>query len=141
MRSHEITASEANRLGSRPQPKRHGVALIRRPSVSLPHDLGIAVAKVNSFDFVVRSFKERIHVVGPGLKPSRNHEAMLTTKRNPACLDGELYNCSGPAFTPGAVHGHDEFTKRQGLLPASGFHSLKCKLASRAGAMGCSPHG
>jgi hypothetical protein len=98
------------------------------------------VAKVNRFDFVGRSFKQSVYIFAPGLKSSRNHKVLLSAKLNQVRLVGESHNPSGFAFAADVVNARDEFTKRQGFLPAIGFHGLKCKPGNRAGAMGCSPY-
>jgi hypothetical protein len=61
MCSFEVTAPEANRPGSRLQPKRHGAASIQRDSVCIPGGSDVVVAKVNRFGFVGRSFKQNVH--------------------------------------------------------------------------------
>ena len=115
MRLHEVITPEADRPGSRLQPKRHGAALIRRASVRLPDDLDFVVMPVNRFGFAGRIFKPRVHwfenLIGT---PFRNHEASLSSKLNQVRVDGEPNNSSDPSFTPGVVLGHDEFTKPQG---------------------------
>jgi hypothetical protein len=68
MCSYEVIMLEANRPGSRLQPKRHGAALIRRASVSFPDDTTAVVAKVRRFGFVGTRFKKSVHVFAPGLK-------------------------------------------------------------------------
>ena len=97
--------------------------------------------KVNRPGILGTRFTGSVHkIVNLVEPPLRNHEASLSAKLNQVCVDSEPYNSSGPSFTPSIVHGHDEFTKRQGLLPVAGFHYLKSKLGNRAGAMGCLPH-
>jgi hypothetical protein len=140
MCSHDVIMPKANRPGSRLQPKRYGAALIRRTSVSFPDDTTAVVARVRRFGFVGTRFKKGVHIFALGLKSSRNHMALLSVKLNPMRLDGEPHNPSGLRFAPDIVNTRDEFTKRQGPLPAILLHALKCKPGNHADAMGCSPH-
>jgi hypothetical protein len=55
----------------------------------------------------------------------RNHKAMLSAKLNPVRLDSEPHNPAGLAFSADVVNARDEFTERQGFLPAIGFHGLR----------------
>ena len=55
----------------------------------------------------------------------KTYKAIVSSKFNQARIDGEPYDSSGPPFTQGAVHGHDEFTKHQWLLLLRGFHDTK----------------
>ncbi|MFZ1073021.1 MAG: hypothetical protein WAO21_06240 [Verrucomicrobiia bacterium] len=57
MRSFEVITLEANRLDSRPQPKRHGAASIQNDPAWIPGDPGAAVAKNSHFGFAGRDFK------------------------------------------------------------------------------------
>ena len=62
MRSFEVIMPEANRSGSRLQPKRRGAALIQGDSVCFSGGPGVVVAKVNRFGFVGRGFKQSVHI-------------------------------------------------------------------------------
>jgi hypothetical protein len=139
MRSFEVITSGVNRSDGRLQPTL-GAALMRRAFVCYPDDSDVVVAKVNRFGFAGRRFKQSVHIFAPGLKSSRNHNALLSAKLNQVNLDGKPQNPSGLAFAADAVNARDPFTKGQGFLPAIGFHGLKCKPGNHAGAMGCSPH-
>jgi hypothetical protein len=122
MRSHEIITPEANRPGSGLQPTQLEAALIRRATVCFPDDPDVVVARVNRFGFVGRSFKQSVHIFAPGLKSSSNHKAFWSLKLNQLRLDGEPHNPSGLMFATGVVNACDELPKRQGFLPALGFH-------------------
>jgi hypothetical protein len=136
MHSREIITPEANRSDSCPLPKRHGAAWIQRDSDCIP----VVAAKVHDFRLVGWSFEQSVHIFAPGLKSSSNHKALLAAKFNQARLDGEPHNPFGLLSAKGVVSARDEFPKRQGFLPAIGFHCLKYRPGNRAGAMGCSPH-
>jgi hypothetical protein len=128
MRLHKFVTPEANRSGSRLQPKRHGAALIRKDSACIPSDPDIVMAKLNGSDFVGRNFRDSVHIFALGLKSSRNHKVLLSAKLNQVRLDGELHNSFGFALAPDIVNMRDEFAECQESLPVIGFHSLKCKL-------------
>jgi hypothetical protein len=140
MRSFEIIPPEANRPGSRLQPKRRGVASIQKDSECIPSDPDIVVAEVNPFGFAGRDFKRSVHVFVPGLKFSRNHKARLSAKVNQVRRGGEPHHPFGFLFAAGAVNARDEPAKLQDFLPAIRFHALKYKPGNRADAMGCFPH-
>ena len=57
--------------------------------------------------------------------PLKNDKATSSSKRHQSSVDGEPYNSSGPTFTPGIVHAHDEVTKRQWLLLRDVLHDLR----------------
>jgi len=85
----------------------------------------MVVAKINRFGFGGRSFKESVHRIANLIEtPLGKHEALWSLKLDQACVDGEPHNASGPALAPGVVHSGDKPTKRQGFLPAIGFHTL-----------------
>jgi hypothetical protein len=103
-----------------------GVALIRMASVCFPDDPVVVMAKVNRFGFVGRSFKQSIHQIANLIEtPLGKLEALWSSKLDQPCVDGEPHKSSGPAFAPGGVRRGNEFTKRQGFLPAIGFHGVK----------------
>jgi len=83
---------------------------------------------------VVPSKREAVEI------PSGKHEALLSSKLDQVRVDGEPYQSTGPASTPGVVRGADELPKRQRFLPAMRFHRLEYSPEDRAPAMGCSPH-
>ncbi len=98
---------------------------MQRASVCSPDDPDVALAKVNRFGFAGWSFKESIHRIANLIEtPLGKHEAFSSSKLDQACVDCEPHNSSGPTFTPSVVHSGDEPTKRQGLFPAIGLHSL-----------------
>jgi hypothetical protein len=78
MRSFEVIPPEANRPGSRLQPKRRGAALIQKDSECVPSDPDAVVAKVNPFGFAGRGFKQSIHIFAPGVEFSGNYKALLS---------------------------------------------------------------
>jgi hypothetical protein len=79
MRAFEIITPEANRPASRLQPKRRRAASIQKDSECIPSDPDAVVAKVKRFGFAGRCFKQSVHIFVPGLKFSRNHNALLST--------------------------------------------------------------
>ena len=105
MRTFEVITPEANRPGSRLQPKRHGAASIQKELVCISGNLDVVVAKVNRFGFVGRVFKRSVHVFAPGLNSSSNHKALSSAKLNQVRLDGELHNPPGFAFAADVVRG------------------------------------
>lgn len=72
--------------------------------------------------------------------PLGKHEALLSSKLDLVCVDGEPHKSTGPAFTPGVVRSGDELAKRQWFLPAIHFHNLKYRPGDRATAIRCFPH-
>src|ERR1035437_5873396 len=86
MRSFEVIMPEANRPGSRLQPKRHGVALVQRDSIYIPGDPDVGAPKVARFGFERRSFKEDVHIFALGLKGSRNYIALLAAQSLWPCV-------------------------------------------------------
>jgi hypothetical protein len=125
MRSFEVITPEANRPGSRLQPKRHGAASIQKDLVCIPGDPDVVVAKVNHFGFVGWGFKQSVHVFALGLNSSSNHKALSSAKLNQVRLDGELHNPSGFAYAADVVNARDELTKRQRLLLVIDLHSMR----------------
>jgi hypothetical protein len=121
MRPDKVIAPE-NCPESRLLPKRHGATLIWRTPVCFPDDPNHVVAKVNRFNSVGRSIKQSVHIFAPGFKPSKNRKALLSTKLNEARLDGEPHNPPGLLSAAGVVNARNELPKRQGFLPAIGFH-------------------
>lgn len=145
MRSFEVITSGVNRSDGCLQPTQLGAASIRRASVCFPDDPDVVVAKVNRFGFVGRSFKQSVHIFAPGLKPSRNHKALLSAKLKQVRLDGspreiggadpagqaaeviprgEPHNPSGLVFAVGVVNARDELTQRQRLPLVIDLHGM-----------------
>jgi hypothetical protein len=83
---------------------------------------------------VVPSKREIIEI------PLGKHEAVLSSKLELVCFDGEPHKSAGPAFTPGVVRCGDELAKRQWFPPAIRFHRLKYKPGDRATAIRCFTH-
>ncbi len=78
MRAFEVITPEANRPGSRLQPKRRGAAFVLKDSECIPGDPDGVVAKVNPLGFASRSFKRSVHISVSGVEFSRNYNALLS---------------------------------------------------------------
>jgi hypothetical protein len=140
MRVLEVSTPEANRPGSRLQPERIGAVWIWRDSACLPVAPAVVAAKANSSGFVGVKSQGSVHSILNLVEPTlRNHDASLSAKFNQVCVDRQRYNSPGSPFTPGFVSGHDELTKRQGFLPAMGFHGLSIGDDKVGGYWGVSP--
>jgi len=122
MRSFDVIISGVNRSDSRLRPTQFGAVLIPGDSACFPGDPGLIVTKVNRFGFLGWRFKQSVYVFAPGLKSSRNHNAVFSAKFNQARLDGERNNSFGLAFAPGAVTACDEITEGHWLLWGMPFH-------------------
>jgi len=62
MRAFEVITPEANRPTPRLQPKRRGAVSIQKDPEGIPGDPDVVGAKVNSFSFAGRGFKQSVHL-------------------------------------------------------------------------------
>ena len=65
----------------------------------------------------------------------------MVLSHNQTSFGGEPDNCSGSAFTAGAVAALDEFTKRQRCLSFAGFHGIKISRVNGLRPSGIPPMG
>jgi hypothetical protein len=140
MRSFEVITPEADCSGAGFPPKRHAAGSIRRATVHFPEDPRVAMAKISRFGMGRNDFQERAHgVVNLSGTTPGNGKALLSSKLDQACFDGQPDHTPGPSFAPSVVHTHDELTKRQRLLHWIGFHKTSLGQATFPVPWGVSP--